>query len=240
MRTSAFCILAVGIAGHAGVLAQPTASSTAVDFFGIYEAAPFVGTPEVEQPDEYPFTPQGQRAFAAYDAIEADPRQTNDCAPEAMPGILWSGNPMQIGAQGATIVMRYERGNTLRTIHMDGRAAPANEPRSLLGYSVGRWVNDVLTIETTHMTGGAIFNNRGYHLSADARLTERYWREPGEDDLNLELLVEDPVNYTQAFTLRRPWVWAPHEQLREWVCVDLGPGDAEPDIDELTRILQQL
>lgn len=236
MRILACCVAAAGTISHVGVLAQ----NAPADFSGIYEAAPFVGTPDVEQPDEYPFTAAGRRAFDSYDAITTDPRQADDCAPETMPGILWTGNPMEIVNEGARIVIRYERGNTVRTIHMDGRAAPANQAASLLGYSVGRWENDVLVIETTHLGPGGIFNNRGYRLSADTRLTERYWREPGENDLRLELIVEDPVNYTQAFALQRPWIWAPHEQVREWVCVDLGPGDTEPDIDELTRILEQL
>ncbi len=77
-------------------------------------------------------------------------------------------------------------------------------------------------------------------MSTEGRLTERYWREPGENDLQLEVTVDDPVNYTDTFTLGRPWVWAPHEEVRQWVCIDLGPGDTEPDIDELTRLLEEL
>ena len=147
---------------------------------------------------------------------------------------------MQIVQESATIMIRFERGNTTRLVHMDGAPPSADQVHTGLGHSVGRWDGDTLSIETTHMTVGVIFNNRGYPISPAARITERYSREPGGNDLRMELLVEDPMNYTQTFTLRREWVWAPDEQIREWVCIDLGPRDSEPDLDELTRILEQL
>lgn len=237
-KTQAAWTIVLGLVGCSAAQAQPPGSS-AVDFTGIYEPAPFVGTPEVTQPAEYPFTAQGRHAFETFDPTVA-PRHADDCAAETMPGILWSGNTMQIIQQDGSIEIRFERGNTVRTIHMDGRPPPADQPESELGYSVGSWEGGVLRIDTTHVMPGAIFNNTGYGISAGARLTERYWREPGENDLQLEVVVDDPVNYTQPFTLGRDWVWAPHEQLREWVCVDLGPRDEEPDLDELTRILEQL
>ena len=99
---------------------------------------------------------------------------------------------------------------------------------------------DVLTVETTHTTGGVIRNLRGHPLSPDTRLMERYWREPQEMDLRLELVIEDPANYTEAITLGRQWVWAPEEEVHGWECISLGPKDAEPDLDELARMLEEL
>ena len=220
------------------VSAQQSARSS-VDFSGIYEAAPFVGVPDVSQPEAFPFSPTAARAFESYDASAVDPRARDDCAAETMPGILWSGNPMQISEEKGMIVMRFERGNTIRSIPFNDSPSGNRQPTEL-GYSVARWVGDVLTIETTQTSGGYLLNNRGYPLSAEGRLTERYWREPGENDLQLEVTVDDPVNYTDTFALGRVWVWAPHEEIRPWVCIDLGPADAEPDIDELTRLLEQL
>ena len=61
---------------------------------------------------------------------------------------------------------------------------------------------------------------------------------PGEKDLQLELLVDDPVNYTETFKLGREWIWAPDDQVLPYDCISLGPRDSEPDIDELLRILE--
>ncbi len=46
---------------------------------------------------------------------------------------------------------RAERGNAVRFINMSGAPPGANRPHTNLGYSVGRGMGDVLTIETTHM-----------------------------------------------------------------------------------------
>ena len=50
----------------------------------------------------------------------------------------------------------------------------------------------------------------------------------------------DPVNYTETFTFGRRFVWAPDEAIRPWNCVDLGVKDMPPDLDELTRMLEEL
>ena len=156
-----------------------------------------------------------------------------------MPGVLWSANPMQISEADGMIVLRFERANITRSIPLGG-ALPADAEPTGNGHSVARWDGEVLTIETAFLSGGYLFNNRGYPLSTEGRITERYRRVSGGNDLVLEVVVDDPVNYTETFTLARDWIWAPHEEIRPWVCIDLGPGDAEPDIDELVRQLEAL
>ncbi len=238
MRVLTVLVAVAGTAFHASAGAQQD-EGAAPDLSGIYEAEPFIGVPAVSQPDPYPYTAAGQRAFDAYGTLEFAPRALDDCAPDTMPGVLWSANPMQISEADGMIVLHFERANIVRSIPLGG-ALPADAEPSGLGQSVARWDGDVLTIETAHLSGGYLFNNRGYPLSAEGRLTERWWREPGELDLTLQVTVDDPINYTETFTLARPWIWAPHEEIRPWVCIDLGSGDEEPDIDELVRQLEAL
>lgn len=226
----------------AGLWVHVTASAQApADFFGVYVGTIYVGVPDVAEPDSFPFTAAGQQAFNDYDVFTEAANQTDDCAAETMPEILWSGDPMEFIDQGERIVMRFERRNTVRTIHMDGSGRPADHPHTELGYSVGRWVGDTLTIETSHMPGGVIRSNRSYPISPEARVTERYWPDPGEATLlHMELLVDDPVNYTDTLTFGREWVRSPDDEIRPWECVSLGPRDSEPDIDELARMLEEL
>jgi len=225
-----------------GVLAACTEAPgvSEVDFSGVYAPPIFVGTPPVTEPDVYPFTAEAARAFDAFDPVVANPRRIDDCVAETMPGILWSASPMEIVQESERIVFHYERGNTLRSIPMATSTPPPSQPSSELGYSVARWSGNDLIIETTHMMSGSIRNNTGYPLSPGARVTERYWRELGTDDLRLELLVDDSANYTQTFALGREWVWAPDEEVLAYECVSLGPMDSEPDIDELARMLEEL
>ena len=243
MRTLLSFVVLGGVISHLTASAQVPGKQSAgseVDFSGVY-AAGYVGLPIIViEPDVYPFTTEAERAYNAYDPLVADPRQV-DCAAEAMPAILWSTNPMQIIQEDGRVVIRFEEDNATRSIPMDDTPPSADYPHTGLGYSVGHWVGEVLTIETTHMTGGIIANASGYPISREARITERYWREPGENDLQMELLIDDPLNYTEPLTLGRKWVWSPDEQVRPWECVSLGPRDSEPtDIDGLVRTLEEL
>ena len=244
MRALLCFVVFGGIFSHQTASAQVPGTQTAgseVDISGIYSASVFIGVASVFEPDVYPFTADAQRAFDAYDPLTAAANQTDDCAVETMPGLLWSSNPIQIVHEDEKIVMRFERGNTTRSIRMHGAAPSPHEPHTGLGYSVGHWERAVLTLETTHILDGVIRNNRGYPISREARITERYWREPGENDLQMELLVDDPTNYTETLKLGRVWIWSPNEQVRLWKCISLGPRDSEPpDIDELARMLEEL
>ena len=90
------------------------------------------------------------------------------------------------------------------------------------------------------MLGGVIVNDIGQPISPDARLTERYWREPGENDLQVEIMVDDPVNYVEPLRLRRMWGSAPGETILPWGCFSLDPSEEEMDLDDLSRLLEAL
>ena len=180
-----YSIAAVGIS-----IASITASAQSPDFSGIYE-----GARQISEPDVYPFTAEGERAHAAYDPLENDPRQEDDCAPETIPSVLWAGtlNTMRIYSEGEDLKMHLEHGGTVRTIQIGNPGPGANQTNTELGFSVAEWDDGVLAIETTHLTGGVIFTNRGFPVSAEARVSERWWREPGEQNLQMELVLDDPV-----------------------------------------------
>lgn len=237
MRAPKFPAVAAGtlslFCSHAQAPDEPAET---VDFSGVYW-----GSLPLNQPDMYPFTLEGERVQDTFDPLVGDPRQFDDCASESMPAVLWAGtvNNMQLIQDDDSITIRYEHGGAVRSIHMDGMPPPPDEPRSELGYSVGRWDDAELTIETTHLTDAFMFVSLGYPISRQARITERYWREGGLN-LKTQVVVEDPVNYTAPVEISREWIWSPEEEVLAWDCVSLGPRDAEPDIDELRRLLLDL
>ena len=238
MRALVFLAAVAGVAGQAALNAQAQDTGAAgLDFTGFYIGA----TGPITEPDVYPFTPQGRRLHDAYDPLTGDPRQYDDCAEESIPAVLWAGtvSNMQVIQGDGTLELHYEHGGAERTIHMGTAAPPAGAPHSSLGYSVGRWEGGALVIETTHLLDGVVFTNRGYPLSPQTRITERYARD-AENDLHMALTVEDPVNYTEPFELGREWIWSPDDQIIPWNCVSLGGRDGEPDIDEIRRILNAL
>ena len=216
-------------------------SESGVDFLGVYAPPVFDGGgPPRRQPEVIPLSEAGRQAVADYDPVLDNPRVQDDCAPEFMPRLVWTGNPIELRQdEGDTLVIHYERGDTYRYIAMNGEPPPADRENAPLGYSVGRWDGDILVIETSHMVGEPI-SGGSQPLSLEARVTERYWREPGSMDLQLELEIDDPVYYTETFTMGREFIWAPEEEIREWTCVDFGDSTEPPDIDEFLRMLEEL
>ena len=221
-----------------GCAIAAAANAQAPDFFGRY-----VGELNISEPAEYVLTDQGQRAYDNYDPDYGDPRQWDDCEPEGIPAILLTSGVATVDlleVDGA-VEMHYERDDAVRVIHTDGSEPPPDHPHTALGYSRSRWDGDVLVIQTTHLTGGVVIAQTSYPMSRDARVEERYWREPGESDMRMEVTVEDPVNYGQPVTIGRVWVWSPDAPKHPWNCVSLGPRHTdELDIDELRRRLEAL
>ena len=232
----------------ASVLAASVTSSafaqspTIPNFSGVYVSV-WVGAVEVVTPPAvYPMTDSARQAYEAFDPFVSDPRRLNDCAPERVPTLLWTANPIEIDVQAGRIDIRYEEGGSSRVIWLNGAAPPADQPYTAVGYSVGRWEDGALIVETTHMDSPTIVNDVGHPLSRDAVLMERYWKEPGETTLRLEYRIDDPVNYTETLTFSRIWEPSETEQVQPWECVNLGTRDDSepPDFDELTRMLEEL
>ncbi|MDH3419734.1 MAG: hypothetical protein OEQ25_00340 [Gammaproteobacteria bacterium] len=231
---SALTTIAASTAG-----AQPSAIR---DFPGVYVAV-WVGAVEIiTGPEVYPMTDAARQAYEAFDPFVSDPRRLNDCAPEKVPTLLWTANPIEIEVQADRIDISFEEGGSSRVIWLNGASPPADQPYTAVGYSVGHWEEGALVVQTTHMDSPTIVNDLGHPLSADAVLTERYWKEPGETTLRLEFQINDPANYTEPLSFSRIWEPSETEQVQPWECVSLGTRDDSepPDFDELTRMLEEL
>jgi hypothetical protein len=82
-----------------------------------------------------------------------------------------------------------------RTIWMDGRPHPGPTARhSFEGFSTGRWVDDKLVVETTHLKAGWVRRNGVAH-SDQARLVQYYVRHDGY--LTIISAVQDPLYYDE-------------------------------------------
>jgi hypothetical protein len=220
------------------LMGSGTAFAQTLYFYGRY-----VGVLTIEEPTEYFLTELGQNSYDNYDPNYGDPRQWDDCAPEGIPALLLTPGVATVDlleVDDGNIEMRYERDDAIRTVHMNTARSAEGQSDSVLGYSHGYWADNVLTIETTNLTGGVVIAQTSYPLSADAHVTERYWREPGENDLKMEVVVDDPLNYSEPVRIGRTWVWSPDAPLLPWACVGLGQRyNDELDISELRRLLEE-
>ena len=138
------------------------------------------------------------------------------CTPQGMPTIMGQPLPMQFEDHGATILLRLEEYDTVRTIHMtDDDAAPPG--KSLLGHSVGRWVGDALVVDTTGISWSYIAPY-GLPLGRSARLQERFMPTADGKRLRYTLLIDDPDTFTVNPVLSRSWIWQEDARVREYAC----------------------
>ena len=171
-----------------------------------------------------PFTAEGAAKASTFDRAAYQESYASTCTVAHMPMVASPARYLMRLYQGEDLVTIYQqRTDTVRTIHMNAEPPLAELPHTRLGHSIGHWQGETLVIETTHVVGGTT-DNLGFPYSDQSRITERYWREPGQNNLTLEVTLEDPVNYTEPFVLyKHELVWRPEFDWVAWNCSVLQP-----------------
>lgn len=85
-------------------------------------------------------------------------------------------------------------------------------PRKWEGDSVGHWDGDTLIIETINFARDTAFGNS----SANMKLTEKFWMIDA-DTLGYEFTIEDPLTWTEPWTVMFPMVRA-ELPIYEYAC----------------------
>jgi hypothetical protein len=130
------------------------------------------------------------------------------------------GAPRKIVQTDGLMVILYEASMGVRQIFTDGRAAPDNDPQPWwYGYSTGRWDDDTLVVETTHIRDGEWLDIIGSPLTDAAKVTERF-RRPNFGRLEIDITVDDPKAYTRPWTVRVNQEILLDEELIEFVCLE--------------------
>ncbi len=137
------------------------------------------------------------------------------CLPEG-PGYSTGAGGMKRFLQTPTMIVILSEDLTFRQIFMDGRALEPTPNPSWMGYSVGRWDNDTLVVESSG------FNDRtwlldGYPHTEALRMTERY-RRTDFGHLEITVTFQDPGAYSKAWTVPVRAHLAADTELLESVC----------------------
>jgi hypothetical protein len=114
------------------------------------------------------------------------------------------------------VIFAGERGG-VRHIYMDGRPHPSSWTPTGAGHSVGHFEGDVLVVETTGLTPGAVPG--GGMRSAATRLIERFQVAADGKTMTVNYTWEDPAIYEQPHTYRYIFDRAPGDPpyaLEEW------------------------
>jgi hypothetical protein len=145
------------------------------------------------------------RAQASLDAFDPLDDPVIRCV---MPGFPRGGliiYPFEIVQTDELLVFLYETFGMVRRIHMDGRQRPDFLPPSRMGYSVGRWEEDELVIDTTNIAPG-LLSGGGVPQFGDVAVVERYRLVDEGRGLEGEVIVTAPETFVEPW--RRTFTWA--------------------------------
>ena len=170
-------------------------------------------------PADLPLTPAARAAQANWDAATDD--LTMQCISSGMPAAmrLSPPHPIDLTEQGDNIVLRVELFDIVRTIHMNPQANAAGQPASALGYSVGRWEEDTLVIETTRVNWGFFDHLGSIPISEEIAMTERLTVSDDGEQMTYELVVNDSATFTQPVSGSWLMNWRPDMDVEPFECI---------------------
>jgi hypothetical protein len=162
-----------------------------------------------------PLTPEYQKV---YDASVAEQRAgkpgnwpSTFCMPEGMPALMNLYNPMELVITPDTVYFLSSHNNDVyRRIYTDGRDWPkeGEVERTLVGYSLGRWVDETgegrytaLEVETRFLRGPRAYEASGipFHEDNQTVIKERFYL----DKADRNTIYDDIVVIDNALT--RPY-----------------------------------
>jgi len=162
-------------------------------------------------------TAEGERAAAAF-VRDDNPRFRCETT-SILFDWTFDGPVNRIEQSDDAIVLRYGQMGLRRTIHMNSAARPADVAPSRAGYSVGRWENDVLVVETTAFLPGVL--NAPVRHSDRLRVVERFSLDPQTFMLTRAYEATDPV-YLQGTYTGRDVIQIADAPYTEDNCRELG------------------
>ena len=135
--------------------------------------------------------------------------------------------PFKILNTTGEIVIIYEALHSYRQIFMDGRKLPKDPNPTWMGYSVGRWEDDTLVVESSGFVDNNWLDNGGHMGTEAMKLTERFHRRD-YGHIDLQITVDDPKAYTKPWTVKLEFMATPDTDLIEYVC-----DENEKDLEHL-------
>jgi len=139
------------------------------------------------------------------------------CLPVSVPFLTFRGLSRMVQTPGLMVILYESPNSPHRVIFTDGRELPKDLDPTWLGYSVGRWEQDTLVVDT------AGFNDRGWldvggnPQTESLKLTERFHRRDF-GHLEVEVTFDDPKTFAKPFTLRIEKTYAADTEILEDIC----------------------
>ena len=167
-----------------------------------------------------PMTDYGESVLKARMARDSRDNPRSHCLPMGFMQLHVLGGPARYLQTPRELLILYEVNGERREIFTDGRSLPANSPQPWWnGYSVGRWEDDILVVETTHFRDDGWLDMAGSPLTSEAKVTERF-RRPAFGRMEIDITIDDPKAYLRPFTVRWNQSLLLDQEQIEFVCLE--------------------
>jgi len=165
---------------------------------------------------DYPLTPAARRDFENFDSVAGSQRLANDCTPKGMPWIMEQPYDILFVRDGDDILFKLEEFDVVRRIHMDWSGDRAAQPFTIHGFSTGVWEGATLVVTTTNLNSP----NFKFEIkqSDQASLVERFTPSADGARLDYELIVIDPVTFTEPVRIEKFWISIPDQAFDAYNC----------------------
>jgi hypothetical protein len=146
----------------------------------------------------------------------AEEPQAN-CLPPGIPRINSTPYPFKIIQMPELVIILYESYELNRQIFLDRRELVKSPNPSWMGYSTGRWENDVLVVDSVGFNGKTWLDQVGHPTTDAMHLTERY-RRIDAGHLEIQITIDDPKAYNKPWTVTQTMNLEPGAEVLEFAC----------------------
>ena len=140
-----------------------------------------------------------------------------NCLPQGVPKIDTTPLPFKIYQEPNVVVVLYEAFDQFRQFFMDGRELPKDPNPQWFGYSVARWDEDTLVVDSSGFNGKAWLDQVGHPSTERLRVTERF-RRRDFGHMDVVSTIDDPGAYRKPWSFTQPLTLLPDTELLELVC----------------------
>jgi hypothetical protein len=191
------------------------------DLSGIYQAnngRQFQNVAADLRPEDFPIQPWAAALAKKREEENRKDDPYSHCMPPAVPRINVANHPFKILQLPGLLAILYETSYVFRQIFTDGRPLPTDPQPTWLGYSVGRWENDTLVVDSNGFNDrNWLDGDKGHPLSDALRVTERF-RRIDFGHLEIQVTIDDPKVYTKPWTIKESLNLLPDTELLENIC----------------------
>lgn len=174
----------------------------------------------------WPLTEAGARLRDTFD-IKDSPQGRCEAIPP--PTLMLYGSIDVVEVLDDRVLIHSDWLDAERVIYTDGRTPAPSEARSVNGYSVGRWEDGALVVETTHYTENNSGLAQGMPSGLRKRLAERFELLDDGSGLRYTYTLEDPDYLVGSVSGESIWDYRP----------DLEPDPVPCDLESAGRYLTE-